>query len=130
MSRQLLSVSKDGDLTTSLCNLCRAPLLTVKKKEFTDVQAKPCVSVCTQCFLPHHCVPLKSLTSVFSALSFHYFHTLMMFCLNLLFSGLNSPSSLNLSSEERYSNPSIISVALCWTLSSSPTSPLRCGAPN
>lgn len=75
--RQLLSVPKD--------NLCSAPSFTVKEV-FTDVQAKPCVSVCTHCFLCHHCVPLKSLTSVFFALPC-YFHT-------LLFSGLDSPSSL------------------------------------
>lgn len=110
---RLLIVPKDGDPTTSLCNLCSAPSFTVKKV-FTDVQAKPCVSVCTHCFLSHHCIPLKSLTSVFFALSC-YFHT-------LLFSGLDSQSQLSL---ERYSSPSIISVALCWSLSSSPTSPLH-----
>lgn len=93
LSRQLLRVSKDGDPTTSLCNLSSAPSLTVKQV-FTDVQAKPCVSACTHCFMSHHCAPLKSLTSVISALPFCFSHTGMMSCLNLLFSGQDSPSSL------------------------------------
>lgn len=61
LSRQLLSVSKDGDPITFLCNLSSAPSLTVKQV-FTDVQAKPCVPVCTHCFMSHHCAPLRSLT--------------------------------------------------------------------
>ena len=41
---------------------------------------------------------------------------------NLLFSRLNSPSSLSLSSYDRYSSPSVIAVALYWPCSSTPVS--------
>jgi len=49
---------------------------------------------------------------------FRCLHTLVGFPLSLLFSRLNSPSSLSVSSQERRSSPFIIFVALRWTLSS------------
>lgn len=98
-----------------LCATCG--VLHHSKKVFSDVQAKPCFSL-YHCFLSHHCVPLKSLTSVFC-----HFHTLMMFCLNFLSFGLGSPSSLSLSSQERHSSPSIISGHLAGLCPAAPHVP-------
>lgn len=63
---------------------------------------------------------LKSLTPSFFHPCFRYSHTLKIFPLNLLFSRLNSPSSLNLFSQKRCFSTSLnIFLALCCTLSSS-----------
>ena len=48
---------------------------------------------------------------------FRPFYTLIRSPLSLLFTRLNSPSLLSLSSEERCSSASDIFMALCWTLS-------------
>lgn len=102
----------------SLCNLCSAPSLTVKKV-FSDVQAKPCFSLYPLLLVPSLCTTEKP-----------------YLCL-LLFPHtddvLPEPSLfwvLSAFLHRRHCSPSIISVVLGCSLSSSPTSPLHWGAPD
>ncbi|KAM9591087.1 transmembrane protein 161B-like isoform 4-T6 [Morphnus guianensis] len=60
----------------------------------------------------------KSLAPSSSFPPIRYLYGVIRSPLSLLFSRLNSPSSLNLSSYERYSSSFIIFLALHWTLSS------------
>jgi len=59
-----------------------------------------------------------------------YLQTVLRCPLSPLFLKLNSPRALSLPSFRRCSNPFIIFVALCWTLSRRSLSPLNCGAQN
>ena len=70
--------------------------------------------------------PRKQPSCLYAAFKHHWKAT-MRSPWSLLFSKLNKPSSLNLSSEERRSSPLIILVALLWTRSKSSTSFLYWG---
>jgi len=94
MSRLFLNISKEGDSTTSLGNLCQCSITLTVKKVFPDVQREPPLLQ----FLPIAHVFLlgtteKSLTPFSLHPPFKYVHTFMGSPLSLLFPRLNSPSS-------------------------------------
>lgn len=91
--------------TTCLGSLCpRSVTLTVK---IVSCSEEICVSVCVHCLWPCHWTPVHSL---FAPSLQAFIHTNEI-PLNLLFSKMNSPSYAPV--------PFTISVALCWTPSTS-----------
>lgn len=116
MSRQLLSNSRDGDFTASLGSLCQCLVILMVKKQF---QMFRCSLICFHlCGLPlvlTLCITENVLTPSSLFLSIRYLNTSVSSLLSLLFSRLDSPSSLRVSSQERSSGPLIVLDALCWT---------------
>lgn len=118
-SRQLLNISKNGiDSTTPLGNLC--PMLSHchrKKSGSGCSEGISCGSACVHCLWFCHWAPVKTAwLCPLCALSQVFIH-IDEISLNLLFSRLSNPNSPRLS-WDRYSSPTIIFEALCWTLSS------------
>ena len=107
LSRQFLSISKEVDSTNFLVNLCQWSLILVGKNCFLMFRWN------LLCF---------SLCPLLSVLSWHHWkkhgsiqlytfplYILVRYALNLIFSRLNSPNSLNLS---LYSGPPVPSSSL------------------
>ena len=114
MSNQVLSISKAGDTTTSLGNLCQcSTAFTVKK--FIIHSSFVYFGLC-----PLPLVLSLGTTKDSPVLSSSLHHQVFMHTdktpLSLLSCGLSSPSSLSLSLYERCSSPFIIFVALHETL--------------
>ena len=109
MSRKLLNISRDGDSTTSLCNLCQCLVTLTVTKCFLMFRGNLlCFSLCPLPFYLSLGTTGKSLAPSSCHSLFRYLHTLIRFPLSLLFARLNSPNSLNL----------CYLRALHWTLSS------------
>lgn len=93
MFRQLFSISKDGDFTAFLGNLCQCLATLTGKTCFLAFTQSLCVSVCTHHLLFCHGAPLKgvSLHPLCTLPSDIYVH---WWALSLLFLWMKSPSSL------------------------------------
>lgn len=90
--RQLSNISKDGELSTSLGNLCS---VTLTGKVFTDIQREPLV---------FQCVPITSGPGpILFSPSRHVFLSTDESPLSLLFSRMSSLNSLSLPSWEKSS---------------------------
>lgn len=118
MSRSLLKISKEGDFTTSLGNLCQCFITHTVWKCFLMFRWKLSSSLCP---LPLF-LALGTTVKSMAASSFHppfsYLYTWIRSPSQLLFSRLNSPSSFCLS----------LSVFLLTRDSCQPTSP-TCPSP-
>lgn len=111
-------ISKYGDSTTSLDHVCQGFVtLTVKQKVFLAVQEGPFCCHQQVCLLPLVLPP--GTTEKILAVSLSTSSIQIPFDkISLSFSRLNSPSSLILSSQGRYSSPLNTFAALHWILSS------------
>lgn len=119
LSRQLLCVSRDGDPTTFSVQPVQCSITHSKESVFwcsgkTLFQFVPTAS-CPITVYHWKALPLSSVIST------HWWRSAWAFSLL---------SPLSLSSQERHCSPSIISVVLGCSLSSSPTSPVHWGAPD
>ena len=94
MSRWLLSISREGDATTSLGN---HQCFLMFRQHLT------CFSFCPLCLVLSLGIIEKSLAPSSLYLPFRYLYALMRTLLSLAFSRLNSLSSLSLSSHARCS---------------------------
>jgi len=113
-----LNTVREGAATTSLSNLlqCLTTLIAenfflVSNLNLPSFSLKPLSFVLLQEAL------LKSLSHPFLQAYFTYWKAAVRSPCSLLFSRLNSPNSLSLSSQERCSSPHIIFVALLCTRS-------------
>ena len=114
VSRQLWSLSKDGDSTASLGNLCQCLVTPIVKNCFLMFRGKPpCFSLCPLPLVLSLRTTKKSLAPSSLHPPFRYLYQLVRSPLSFLVSRLNSPSSLSLASHVRCSTPFIIFVALC-----------------
>lgn len=121
MSRYVSSISKDGDSTTSICNLIQS-LTKQQQQVFSYVENFPhrwnslCFRLCPLFLIfslnttELHLAPSSLLPSNLSCIYTD--------CQDLLEPSLlqaNSPGSLSLSSYDNCVSPLIIFLALCWT---------------
>lgn len=120
MSRYVSSISKDGDSTTSVCNLIQS-LTKQQQQVFSYVENFPhrwnsLCSGCVHCFSSFHLIPLSSvwLHLLYFPPTYHLFMQTDKICLSLLFYRLTA-LALSLSSYENCASPLIIFLALCWT---------------
>lgn len=122
MSSRVLSISKSGGSTTSLCNLLQCLATLTVRKWFLTLKWN---------FLVHaHCL-WSFLWAPMGRVWLHLLCTLFLpptppnqafvqidkIPLSLLLSRLNSPGSFTLSSYDKCSKPLIIFVDTCWTCS-------------
>lgn len=126
MFREVSNISKVGECTTSLGNLCSCSVTVTVKKSFIMFR---CILLCfSWCSLPFvletTCSELGF--TFFTAFFFRYLYTLVSFPLNLLFSRLSSSLSQCFLIWEML----LILVPFCWPLSSSSISLWHCGTQN
>jgi len=123
-----LNASREGAPTTSLGNLFQCvTTLWVKNFLLGSNLNLPCLSLKPFPLVPSLSTLVNSYSPSCLYATFKYWKATMRCPLSLLFSKLNKPSSLNLSSYETCSSPLIILVALFWTRSKSFTSFLYWG---
>ena len=131
MSTQLLNISKVRGCRTSLGNLCQCLVTLTVKKCLLMFRGNLLCFRFGLLLWSCHWAPLKRAWHYsFCPLSFQAFIHIDEIPLSLLFSRLNSPSSLSLSPQEKRSSPFIVLVAIHCTLSSMATSHFCWGAQN
>ena len=114
-----MNIIKNGDSITSVGKLCQCLLtLTVNKCCLIFRQNLLCFCLCPLPLVLSLGTNVKSLARSCLHPSFRYLYTLIRYHPRFLFSRLNNPCSLSLSSQERCSSPSVIFMALHWTISS------------
>jgi len=113
MSRQLLSISKDGDSTAPLGNLCQSSITLPVERCFPVFRGKLlCFSLCSLPLVLSLGTSEISLAPSSLTSPITYLYTLIISTLGHLIFRLNSLSSLSLSSCVRCSHPFVL---LCWT---------------
>lgn len=119
-----------GDSTTSLGILCQHSVSHTAWKCCLVLTGRPlCSSFCPLPFVLALGTTQKSLVPSSLYLPFRWVCIHCQVPPHLLFSRLNSPSFLSLSSQERCSSPLFIFVVFHWTLSSMLMFPLVLGSP-
>lgn len=107
-----LNVSNNEGSIASLGNLFQCLNTQSKKAFFLHLNVKYCISVCALCLFSCHWAQLRRVCL------YHLYSPYQVSPLHLVFSRLNSLSSLSLSLYETCSCPLKIFVTLCRTLSS------------
>ena len=111
-SHLALNTAREWAATASLDNLCQCLTTVLVKKFLPCIQSK---STLPQFKAITHVLLLQTLLKVFPHLSYKpalkYWKASMKSLWSLLFSRLNNPNSLSLSSQQRGSSPRIIFVA-------------------
>lgn len=128
VSRWLFNISREADSATSIGNLCQFSVSIRVKKFFLMFRWN--FLCCSLYLLPYHWTPLRTVCHCPLDPPFPVYdqsYTLFIYPLRLLFF---RPTSLSLSSYERFSSPLIILVTLHWTTCRSSKSLFYWESPN
>lgn len=130
MCRKVLSISREVDSRTSLGSLFHCFLIPKVKFFLIFRWTHLCLSLFPLHFVLSVVTTEKSLAPLSWHLPWKHLCALLRSPLSFLFSRLDKPSSLSLSSQKRFSSALPMFIALHWTLSSNSLSFLNWGAQN